>query len=109
MIDGEKIMVGGVEMTAPPIAYGKVKKYYQDIKTLDPAGEEFAPIDKLLEVIHASLSRNYPDLTLEQLADMIFVAEITPAYQKILSISGFKAVAPGELPGESPANPTGTE
>jgi hypothetical protein len=44
----------------------------------------------------ASLSRNYPDITLERVQEIVDVGNMTAAIKAVLSVSGYREAAPGE-------------
>lgn len=89
--EGVAINLGGTEYTVPPLSLGQIKKYKDLLSQIkvsnDPTVEDF---DNLLTVIHAALSRNYPEITVEQLTEMIDLGNLGMVVQAVMGVSGLK-------------------
>lgn len=76
MIDGMPIEIGGKKYTLPPLGLAGLKKTAALRSTYGSLSEE-EQLDALLEMVHAALVRNYPDLTLDEVKDRIHAYEVT--------------------------------
>lgn len=92
MIDGIKVKIGGERYVLPPLGLAGLKKWLDLQKAFSDASaaERF---ELNLEVVHAALVRNYPDLTLDEVKEKIHAGEaveLAGTLTKILELSGMK-------------------
>ena len=94
---GLEIEMAGQVYTVPPLSLGQVKRLvphmavFQDIKPTDIFGENGDKIiDAMISVIHAAMSRNYPDMTKEQLEDLVGIDDAAEICAAIMSKSGLE-------------------
>jgi hypothetical protein len=79
----------------PPLSFKKLRSLENDIKELakleGPAtqytGEQ---LKVFLRIVHAALSRNYPDMTLEDVEEILDLGNVRPVVAAILGISGLE-------------------
>jgi hypothetical protein len=102
MLEGETIKVGGEDKIVPPLNWKGCKKFYGIIASGGLNSE--AGADAMSGLIFAALVRNYPELTQDQMEDMMTPGEVMAALPVVLRISGFVA---GETPGGSAKSRTG--
>ena len=100
-IPGTPINLGGVEYILAPLNLDQVRKFESVLPTLGQKETLGENITESLPVIHASLSRNYPDITLEQVSGLIDLGNLQAACLAVISISGYEKSA-GE---PAPASP----
>jgi hypothetical protein len=87
MIDGKTINLNGREFIVPAAPLSCVRRYHEVF-------EGTAPITILImaEIIHAALTRNYPDLTQDELEnDYLNVANMKEAFNIVMNVSGAEA------------------
>lgn len=101
MIEGKDITLGGSVWTVPPLNFKALKRFRDDLSTQTPA--ELAASGKVVELIHAAMLRNYPDLTMEQLEDMLDMGNVLPVTEAVLAISGLVEKQPGEEQAATPS------
>lgn len=92
MIDGEKIQINGVEYIVPALTFKQVKALSEDISqigSVKDANLGADKIEKMLNIIHAAFSRNYPDMTREQVEDMLDLKNVRDVFHAVLGVSGF--------------------
>ena len=113
--DGAKITLGGVEYTAPPLTGKGLRKASElmrlaermkgesgDGKGAADAMDAIADmVDLGAEVIHCSLARNYPDISLEDVKDAVSLEEIWAVLPLLLGVSGY--ALPKATPGQTGA------
>ncbi len=101
-IEGMTIKLGGDDYIVPALTIGQVKRLRNDIQNINIAEDgqiTEGMISAAAKVVHAALSRNYPDVTIEQVEDMIDLRNIRPIIDAVMGISGFKQA--GEAMGET--------
>ena len=110
MIEGINVNLGGREFVAPPIplkifrtkaAWFEELNKMQRTQMMTPAAAE-----AVVGIIHAALVRNYPDLTVEEVEDLLDLRSMTETVTAIMDFSGAVKVNQGEAaaPG-APASP----
>lgn len=104
---GKPITLAGVTYTAAPLSLGAVKRLVPRIEgygKLDLA----AQIDVAVDVLHASLSRNHPDLPREQIEEEVDLANMQDLFNSVLALSGFVPATPGATVGNASGPVDGT-
>jgi hypothetical protein len=102
---GILIAIGGREYTVPPLTLGQIRRMSREISLFRADGLDLLSpeaITAVVTVITAALQRNYPDLTEEQVADMLDVASAVPTFIAVLTGSGLRR---SDQPGEASAAP----
>jgi hypothetical protein len=88
---GTKIRLGDHEYVLPSLSVKQAKKLWpQIIKINEGITTENLPerYDIIVETIHAALSRNYPDLKIEDLQDVVDMGNIRYLQLAIMGQSG---------------------
>ncbi|MCU4314903.1 hypothetical protein KTH46_07685 [Acinetobacter bereziniae] len=82
---GTTIQIDGQPFVFAPLSLGAVEK-------LLPALQGFKPNDvgTVIDVAHKSLKRNYPDITREDVADMLYMDQLEEVMAAVMSVSGLK-------------------
>ncbi|MFZ5658770.1 MAG: hypothetical protein ACOY5C_02810 [Pseudomonadota bacterium] len=110
MIDGIRITMGGQEYTVPPLNFKALRQYkapIEGLKGLNPMAMADADLTLMVEIVHAALVRNYPDLRVEDVEDLLDLANAPIVLPAVFAVSGFERAQPGEAaPGMVPS--TGT-
>lgn len=98
MIPGKNLDLAGRSWLVPPINFAALKKHRALIAEMRTGSVELtdAQQDAMLDLIYLALRRNYPDITLEQVEEMIDLANMQPVFEAIMTVSGFEAAAAGE-------------
>ena len=95
-IPGTPLNLGGLRLVMAPLNFAQVEQFESLLPNLGRR-ETFAEnVDEALPVIHASLSRNYPDLTLAELRLLLDLDNFPKACDALVRISGYTEAAPGE-------------
>jgi len=99
--EGVPITIAGKEWIIPALNFSALRRLRPQIETLSEvslsanlSGEQ---IDIIISVIHSAVVRNYPDITKENIEEMITLANIRPIINAVMGISGF-------VPGGAGAN-----
>jgi hypothetical protein len=105
LIDGVSVRMGGRDFTIPPLTLGMVKRLAPQLEKMggaDPAsisGPEAA--DACVTVIHAALKRNYPELTQDEVEELLDLGNMQKVTHAVMGISGL--IPSGEAQGEATA------
>lgn len=99
LYEGENIKIGGKEYVVPGLSFGQIERLSDTIEEIQKAGAggklDKALIRKVSEVAHAALSRNYPEISLEQVKDMLDTRNMKTVFAAIMGESGFVAAKGG--------------
>jgi len=105
LLDGVRLNLGGREYVVPPLNFAALRRLEHDIQTVQglsgiPTGEA---IDAVVRIAHAAISRNYPDITVEDMAELIDMGNITHVLNAVMGVSGLReGKAPAAAGTESP-------
>ena len=95
MIEGTSINLGGQDYIIPPLNLKQVRLFTPRLTKMDTLDQD-STIALNVEVIRAALSRNYPDITADQVEEMIDLRNMAPVFQAVMNQSGLEQSA-GEL------------
>jgi hypothetical protein len=95
-IPGVAVNLGGHLLVLAPLGIGKAREFSERGKALEPSDTD--GMQALgIAMVHASLARNYPEITLDEVEALLDVGNLQEATQAIAAQSGLKKVTPGEL------------
>ncbi len=106
LYEGTDIFMNGKVWTVPGLSVKQFRKFYgvlarsiplaKDATVEEQAAAINESLDERLPAVLAALQRNYPDLTQDQLEDMLDAANVVPIVQAISKGSGLRPAKPGE-------------
>jgi hypothetical protein len=102
--EGEHLKIGNKVFIVPSLTVKQARDLWPKIINLNKGIDETNLPEKhrdSLEIVLASLKRNYPALTFEELEDMIDLRQMKPVMQAVMGQSGLGPV-PGLVPGAAP-------
>ena len=110
MIQGVQIELAGIPYTCPALSLGQVE-VYGDRLSAYRGGMGRESVGLVIDVTHAALSRNYPDMTRAEVAEGIDLGSLGVVMDAVMGVSGLKSSAAAALPGEgqATANPIGQD
>ena len=95
--DGESIKIGGREFTVPPLNLKGVKKVEPMLKRLVEMSANVASTiitpeqsDLMRDIVLVALNRNYPEMTADELDDILDLGNLTNIMEAVTGQSGFK-------------------
>jgi hypothetical protein len=88
LLDGVTLRIGRRDYVVPPLNLRGVKRVQALAPALNSEGPE--SIDAGIEVIQMAVSRNYPDITREQLEEDIDLGNLEGLVKAVVQIAGFK-------------------
>lgn len=89
-IKGVTVELNGTNYVIPPIALGALEQLQERIGTFDGNVQDAKQISTVIDCAHAALRRNYPDMTREQVADLIDIANMGDVFAAVMDVSGLK-------------------
>lgn len=97
--DGKWVKLGGRrEYLLPALNFKQLKQYQDKLGSMQLNGSMPNPsqIDDMLDIVHAALSRNYPELKRDELEEMVDMANFADVFFALVNVSGLEARKPGE-------------
>jgi hypothetical protein len=101
-VKGIAIELDGTMRIVPPLSLGALEQLRDGLKSFSGDVNDPAQIALIVNVAHAALKRNYPDLTREEVAEMIGLENMMEVFEAVMDVSGMKrraqeaAAEPGE-------------
>ena len=83
MLEGVKVELNGREFIAPPVNLAFVRAHSDFFE-----GRKSPTLAFMSDAIFASLKRNYPDLTQDELEDVLDVGNMKQAFNAVMGTSG---------------------
>lgn len=92
-VKGIELDIGGTTYIVPPLALGALEMLLPKINafnTTDGGGLNLDDVRVVVDAAHAAISRNYPDVTREQLAQDIGLENMYDVMQAVMDVSGLR-------------------
>ena len=96
MIEGTEIQIGEEKMCVPALSLKQVRTFLPRIQTMKLGSFDPESMDVCIDVIHAALTRNYPETTRDEVEDKIDMRNMVPVFQAVMNMSGFESARGGE-------------
>ena len=97
----ELTFAGGKQMTIPPLSLGALEQLLDRINDVMAGGKmDATSIGTVIDAAHAALKRNYPELTREQVGDLVDLGNMREVLEATMSASGLEA-KPVDASGEA--------
>lgn len=90
-VPGKSLTLGGQELVLAPLNAAAVKQYRDEIKGVFVG--DMPDIELVAKLAHASLTRNYPDMTLAEVEDIIDYGNLFEVWEELMNLSGLVAQA----------------
>jgi hypothetical protein len=95
--DGVTVYMDGKEWVVPALSVRQFRQHYQTLLDSDITPENYpVKMAERLSIVLAAMQRNYPEITEEQLLDMIDLRSFLTIWLAIQSASGLRPATPGE-------------
>ena len=94
--DGVELRLGGRDWIVPPLNFRQLKALAPIFARVGAIGARLGEqeIDDIVRLVHAALSRNYPDLAAEDVAELIDLGNAASAVRAVAGVSGLAASGP---------------
>lgn len=101
MIEGTSIKIGETIYVIPPMNLRLLKKYGGELAKMSSLKDtdnqtKFDAMAAVVPIVHECVKRNYPDVTLEMMEDMIDLANFRPIIEAIMGLSGISTTVSAE-------------
>lgn len=106
--DGTPIKIDGAWWIFPPLTVAQVRRLAPKVAvlggglSLKSIGDFETAIAPVVDILHAAIGRNYPDLTREAFEEMLDLDAMQKASVALFQISGFTKSGEGAARGTSP-------
>lgn len=89
-IKGLPVVLGGDTYIVPPIALGALEQLQERITSFTGDVTDLKQVATVIDAAHSALKRNYPDMTRDQVADLIDVGNMADVFEAVMDVSGLK-------------------
>lgn len=109
MIPGIAVLMGGREWSVPPLTLGQLRHLMPKIRQLSEIGPQMAEpqIDVLVEIVAAALQRNYPDISIQMVENLLDLGNAALVLHAVLTGSGLRPGSPSSGNSWPPGPPWG--
>lgn len=87
---GIAVVMGGVEYVIPPLALGALEQLQDRIAGFKGDITDGKQVATVIDAAHAALKRNYPEITREDVADLVDVGVMAEVFEAVMDVSGLK-------------------
>jgi hypothetical protein len=87
-IKGITFNLAGDDYEIPPLSLGDLERLQDKIAAVKEGSMDVGTVSTILDATHAALRRNYPDVTREQVADMVDVSNMADVFRAVMDVSG---------------------
>ena len=95
MIPGVEIKLGDKVFTIAPLNFATLKKVAPMLKSFEKLDGKTMPseadFDAMITIIHLAIKRNHPEVTTEEVAEMLDMQNIMETISTIMGASGSKS------------------
>lgn len=102
-IKGVNVELNGEIYVIPPIALGALEQLQERIGAFDGNAHDAKQISTVIDCAHAAMKRNYPDLTRDDVANLIDIANMNDVFTAVMDVSGLKRKEQEAQAGEAAA------
>ena len=89
-IKGVTVELNGTNYVIPPIALGALEQLQERIVEFNGNIQDVKQISTVIDCAYAALRRNYPDMTREEVADLIDIGNMNEVFVAMMDVSGLK-------------------
>ena len=101
---GIEFDLGGTCYVVPPLSMGDLEYMQDKLATFEQFSLNAESAKVIIDVAHRALRRNYPEITVDELRDLVDLGNAMELFQAVMDISGLrrreieagKLTAPGQ-------------
>lgn len=90
MIKGTEVDLGGTTYIVPPLNLAALERFQDRLENYT-GGLDRESVSFVVEVAYAAIKRNYPDMTIDQLKELIDLGNIQQVFEAVMNVSGLVA------------------
>ena len=87
---GIEFDLGGTVYVVPPLSMGDLEVMQDKLAAFENFSLNAASAKVILEVAHRALKRNYPEIKVEELAELVDLGNAMELFQAVMDISGLR-------------------
>lgn len=87
-VKGTPVELGGTVYIVPPLSLGAVEQLQDRISAFSGDLADMSQVGLVIDVAHASLKRNYPEMTRDQVADIVDLGDMAKVFEAVMAVSG---------------------
>lgn len=92
-VKGIPMELGGQQLVVPPLSLGALEQLQERLAQFSGDVSDKDQIATAIDATHAALRRNYPEITREQVADLVGLDNMIDVMQAVMDVSGLKRKA----------------
>lgn len=98
-VKGIAVQLGGESYVIPPLSLGALEQLQERIASFKGDIRDKDQVATVIDAAHAAMKRNYPDLTRDEIAELIDVGNMADVFEAVMDVSGLKrkAIESGEV------------
>lgn len=90
MIKGNEVELGGQIYVIPPLNLAALERFQDKLEAYS-GGIDRESVAFVVEVVHTAMKRNYPDITVDELKELIDLGNIQSVFAAVMNVSGLVA------------------
>lgn len=98
-IKGTEFDFGTKKLVIPPLSLGALDRYREALETAPEP-------NTIVDVTHAALVRNYPDMTRDEVADLVDLDNMHEVFNIVMNVSKLASQAGASVQGKQKARST---
>lgn len=87
MLPGIDVTLGGTKFLVPPLSLGSLEVFQKRLSEFT-GNLDAASVSTVLDVTLAALKRNYPEMTREQLGELMDVSDMAGVMLAVMDVAG---------------------
>ncbi len=97
---GIPVQLGETTFVIPPLALGALEQLQDRIAAFKGDIRDATQVATVLDAAHSALKRNYPEMTRDEVADLVDVGNMAEVFEAVMDVSGLKRkeLEAGEAP-----------
>lgn len=98
LLDGVAVQLGRREFIVPPLNLRAVRKVIPLLPVLEGKSGEGSFLDAAVELLALAIQRNYPDITKDEIEELVDLGNLPRLVEAVMAVSGFGPKGKGEPP-----------
>jgi hypothetical protein len=88
--EGISVKLGGREFIVPPLNFKPLRRFLPIVQNLQNESDPIKLMDIYVDILHAAIRRNYPEMTRDDLEELLDFSNAPKVFQAIMGASGLK-------------------
>ncbi len=92
MYEGVTVTIGEVDYIVPPLNFRKLRALRPKLDLLKTLSADLSEgqIAVMVECVHAAMTRNYPDLTIAEVEELLDLGNMARIFKAVMNASGME-------------------